>query len=149
ERVRHLGRGEASEQPQGEGNLSRGGQGRVTARKDESQAVVLHGGVLLGFLWSEHLCGLLVPTLARSLAAEAVDRPVAGGRDDPSRRAGGQPGGWPSLHRLDKSVLNGFLGGANITEGANQHRHRPAVFLTEYTLDFGYRQLRHAYSAPS
>src|SRR6185437_3547178 len=111
--------------------------------------VVLHGGVLLGFLWREHLRSLLVAMLAGFLAAEAVDRAVAGGGDDPSRRAGGQPGGWPSLHRLDESVLNRFLGGANITEGANQHRHRPAVILAEDTLDFGYSQLRHAYSAPS
>ena len=37
--------------------------------------------------------GLGVPVLAGRLPAEAVDRPVAGGGDDPSRRARRQPGG--------------------------------------------------------
>ena len=87
----HLRRGEPPEEAQGEGHLGSCPEGGVAAGEYEAQLIVGHGGFLLGLVRAEHVCGLLVTMIARSFPAEAVDRPIAGGRDDPSRRARGEP----------------------------------------------------------
>ena len=90
-----LGVEQAAEQPQGERDLGARGQGRVAAGEDQPQALVGHGLVLVEGL--ERLGGrpqpdgLAVPALAHRVAAEAVDRPVSGRRDDPPRRDAGSP----------------------------------------------------------
>jgi hypothetical protein len=113
------------------------------------QSVVGHGGVLLRLIGSEHVRGLPVTVIAGSFPAQAVDRAVARGRDDPSGRARGQPGGWPSLYRFDEGVLDRLLGHADIAKGANQHGNGATVLLTEDTLDPCNGQVGHAQSAPS
>ena len=77
--------------------------------------------------------GLGVPVRAGCLPAEAVNRAVAGGGDDPAGRARGQAGGRPSLHRHGERVLDRLLGDVDVAEVAGQHGDRTAVLLAEHT----------------
>jgi hypothetical protein len=59
--------------------------------------------------------------------ADPVDRPVAGGRDDPAGRARRHPVGRPSLDGRGESLLDGFLGEVEVAEVSGQDGHRAAV----------------------
>src|SRR3954471_21516038 len=81
--------------------------------------------------------GLGVAIVARRLAAQAVDRPVARRRDDPARRAGRHPVGRPAHDRLGERVLHRVLGDRDVAEDADEDGHGAAVLLAEDTLDVG------------
>ncbi len=87
ERPGDLGGGQPAQQTQRQGHLRGGGQRRVTAGEDQPQPVVAHGPLLGGLLTGVQQRGLGVPVRAGGLPAQSVDRPVAGRRDDPARRA--------------------------------------------------------------
>jgi len=78
---------------------------------------------------------LRVPVLSGRLTTEAVDRTVAGRRDDPARRTRGNAGGWPALHCCGERILDRLLSSIDVTEDPNEHGHGTAVLLPEYTLD--------------
>ncbi len=64
-----------------------GRERRVAAGEDESELVVAHRShLLVGLVGVVQQQGLRVAGLAGGLAADAVDRPVAGGGDDPGAR---------------------------------------------------------------
>src|SRR6266568_3092124 len=87
----------------------------MAAGEDQAEPVVVHGALLgrafLGGVRPRRLApgmqqrGLGLPVLARCLPAEAVDRPVSGGGDDPASRARRQSGGRPPLHGCGAAVL--------------------------------------------
>ena len=87
----------------------------MAAGEDQAQSVVLHGTLLDRLAVDAHQRGLGVLVLAEGLAAQPVDRPVAGGGDDPPGRARGQPGGRPAPDRLGERVLDRLLG--DVAEG--------------------------------
>jgi hypothetical protein len=76
-----------------------------------------------------------VAVLAGRFPAEAVDRPIPGCGDDPSRRARRQTGGRPPLDRRGERVLDRLLGDADVTEDADQDGHRATILFPEYTID--------------
>src|SRR5919109_990556 len=121
-----------------------GGERRVAAGEDQAQPVVAHRALLGGFaLVAMEQGGLGVPVLAGRLPAEAVDRPVAGGGDDPPGGAGRQPCRRPPLHRRGEGVLDRLLGDVDVAEDADQDRDRAAVLLAEHPLDLRGGQRRH------
>ena len=135
EGARDLGGGEPAQEPQRQRDLGAGGERGVTAGEDQAQPVVAHGALLGRFVAGVQQSGLGVPVLAGRLPAQAVDRPVAGGGDDPSRRARRQSVGRPPLHRRGERVLDRLLGDVDVAEDADQDGHRAAVLLAEHTLD--------------
>jgi hypothetical protein len=90
-KARDLRSGEPAQQPERQSDLSAGGERWVTAGEDQAQPVIAHGALLGRFAAGVQQRSLGVPVIARRLAAQAVDRPVAGGGNDPSRRTWGQP----------------------------------------------------------
>jgi len=72
-----------------------------------------------------------VPVLARRLAAEAVDRTVAGSGDDPPGWARWHSAGWLPLHGRHERVLHGLFGDVDVTEDPHQDGHRATVLLAE------------------
>src|ERR1019366_4541349 len=135
EPARDLRGGEAAQEPERQSNLSAGGERRMTAGEDQAQPVVAHWALLGPLTAGVQQSGLRVPVLLGGLLAEAVDRPVTGGGDNPSRRARGQPGGWPPLHRRGERVLDRLLGDVDVAEhasdlggGDGRHgRYQPSV----------------------
>src|SRR6185295_20415931 len=83
---------------------------------------------------------LVVSILTRRFPAQAIDRPIARGRDDPAGRTRGQPARRPPLHRHDEGVLHRVLGEADVAEHADEYGHRAAVLRAEHTLDFNSRE---------
>ena len=81
---------------------------------------------------------------AGRLPAQPVDRPVAGGGDDPAGRARRQAGRRPALHGRGERVLDRLLGDVDVAEDADQDGHRAAVLRAEDPLDLGGGQGRHA-----
>ena len=140
EGARDLRRREAAEQPQRQRHLRARRERRVTAGEDQAQPIVVHGVVLPTGGLDRLVAGmeqgrLRVPVGARRLAAEAIDGAVAGGGDDPPRRAGRQPRLRPARGRRRERVLDGVLGHADVAEDAGQHGHRAAVLLAEHPFD--------------
>jgi hypothetical protein len=62
-------------------------QRRVAAGEDQTEAIVPHGSLLDRLATGMQQRRLGVTVIAGSFAPEAIDGPVAGGCDDPSRRA--------------------------------------------------------------
>jgi hypothetical protein len=56
----------------------------------------------------------------RALPADAIDRPVASGRDEPRTGTRGRAVARPALGRDRKCLLGGFLGEVEIAEEADQ-----------------------------
>ena len=117
-----LGGGEPAQQPQGQRDLGAGGERRVAAGEDQAQPVVAHGALLGRFVPGVQQGGLGVPVLAGRLPAQPVDRPVAGGGDDPAGRARRQPGRRPPLHGRGERVLDRLLGDVDVAEGRGPGR---------------------------
>src|ERR1700674_3985782 len=135
EGARDLGGGEPSQESERQGNLHADGERRVATGEDQAQPVIAHDALLGRFALGMQQDGLGVTVLAGRLPAKAIDRPVAGGGDDPARRTGRQSTGWPSLHRRREGVLDRLLGNVDVAEDANQHGHRASVLFTEYTFN--------------
>ena len=97
--------------------------------------VVVHGSLLGRFAAGLQEGRLRVPVLARRLAAELVDRPVARCGDDPTGGTRGQSCRRPPLHGRRERVLDGLLGDVDIAEDAHQDGHGATVLLAENALD--------------
>jgi hypothetical protein len=93
------------------------------------------GALLEGLVARMEQRGLGVAILTRCLAAQPVDRAVARGRDDPTRRGGRQPVRRPAPEGCGERVLDRFLGDVDVAEDADQDGHRAPVLLAEDTLD--------------
>src|SRR5216683_2114793 len=91
------------------------------------------------------ISAVVSPPRSRSVSATwtPVDRAVAGGGDDPSRRARRQSSCGPTLHSRRERVLDGFLGDVDVTEHANQDRDRATVLLAKDTFDLQGPNARH------
>src|ERR1700722_923703 len=89
-----------------------------------------------------------VARVARRFSTKHVDRAVARGGDDPSRRARGHPGLWPSVERGGERVLHRLLGEIDVPEDADEHGHRAAMLRAEHAFDLRPGKRRHAAISP-
>ena len=140
ERPRDLRRLEPAQQPEGQRDLGGLVERRVAAGEDQPEPVVGHGPLLLRRgtarrVRAVQVMGLRVPLAADRLAAQPVDGPVAGGRDDPRAGTGRLAVRRPPGGRHGERVLDRFLGGVDIAEEADQGGDAPAVFPAEDSLD--------------
>ena len=75
----------------------------------------------------------------RALAADAVDRAVARGRDEPRARVGGRAVARPALGGDRERLLRGLLGEVEVAEEADQRGEDAAPLLAEDLLEDRYR----------
>src|SRR5690348_4768100 len=78
---------------------------------------------------------LRVPLVTDRLAAQPVDGPVAGGRDNPRAGIGRLAVRRPPGDRHGERVLDRFLGGVDIAEKADQGGDAATVLAAEDSLD--------------
>ena len=71
----------------------------------------------------------------RAIAADPVDRTVAGGGNQPRPRVLGRPVARPPLHRDRERLLRGFLGEIEVAEEADQGGDDAAPFVAEDVLE--------------
>jgi len=89
-------------------------------------------------VWSSngvHQERLLLAIVARRLASQPVDPPVACSRDDPSDRARRHTGFGPPLYGDCEGFLDRFLGDVDVTEEADQACHRSTGLGAKDALD--------------
>src|SRR2546423_13258611 len=98
----------------------------MTAGEEEPQPVIAQGALLDRLVLGVQQRRLSVLGVAGRLAAQPVDGPVARGGDDPPGRARRQSRGWPPPGRLGERVLDGVLGGVDVSEDAGQDGPPPA-----------------------
>ena len=67
----------------------------------------------------------------RAIAADAVDRAVAGGRDEPRARARRDAVAWPPLRGDRERLLRGLLGEIEVAEEADQGSEDTAPLIAE------------------
>jgi hypothetical protein len=115
-------------------------QRRMAAGEDQAQPVIGHG-LLLPRAVSRGVSGgpvqvmrLRVPLVADRFAAQPVDGPVAGGRDDPRAGIGWLAVRRPPGDRHGEGVLDRFLGGVDIAEKADQGGDAATVLAAEDSL---------------
>src|SRR5579859_5738030 len=137
ERLRDLGRRQAADEAECQGNLRVGGERRVAAGEDQLEPLVrdyalLVLGKLLGA--GEQLC------LSREglLAADAVNRTVARCRDDPRAGVRRRPVQRPVLGGDDEGVLNRVLGEIEIAEDAAENRDAARTLIPIRTRELVY-----------
>jgi hypothetical protein len=75
----------------------------------------------------------------RLLAVDAVDRPVARGRDQPRSRVGRRSVAWPAGRGDRESLLGGFLGEIEVAEIADQRGQDTPPLLAEDLLQILHR----------
>jgi hypothetical protein len=112
----------------------------VAGREDQPQPVVgqLVGlGELLLVGAAQRLECLELGTLGvkGALAAQPIDRPIAGDARDPGAGVVGDAVARPALERDGERVLDGLLGGVEVAEDADQGRDRPPGLLPEGAID--------------
>ena len=78
---------------------------------------------------------LRVPRVTDRLAAQLVDGPVSGGRDDPRTGIGRLAVRRPPGGRYGERVLDRFLGGVDVAEEADQSGDAATVFAAEDSFD--------------
>ncbi len=130
-----LGGAEAAQGPQRQRHLGLGPERRVAAGEDELQALVGEARVFALFVHGvRHLqqSGLRGQ---RAVAADAVDREVAAGRDQPGARVGGLALARPALGGDGEGGLGGFLGEVDVAEEADQGGEDPSPLAAEDALD--------------
>jgi hypothetical protein len=71
----------------------------------------------------------------RAVSPDAVDRPIAGGRDEPRAGVRRQAIAPPALGRGRKRLLGGFLGEVEVTEEADQGRQDAPPLVAEGPLE--------------
>jgi hypothetical protein len=106
----------------------------VAAREDQCEALVgdrAHVVVLLVGGELDETAELGPLRLQRPFAAEPVDRPVAGGGDDPRARARRDAVPRPALGGDDEGLLDGVLSEVEVAERADQDRNRAPELLPE------------------
>jgi hypothetical protein len=103
----------------------------VAAGEDELKALVGDRRVVHAVLHG--LRDLEQPGLLRerAVATDAVDRPVARGRDEPRARVVGLAVPRPPLGGRRERVLDGFLGELEVAEKADQGREDSSPFVAE------------------
>jgi hypothetical protein len=111
----------------------------VAASEDETEAIVLHESRLLRLaevvaFGREH-GDLDDEFLSASLAAEPVDRSIAGRGRDPAARVGRQAVARPSAQGDGERLLDYVLGKVDVAEGADQGGDRSAGLLAEDQAD--------------
>ena len=111
----------------------------MAASEDETEAVVLHGSCLLRLaevvaFGREH-GHLDCEFLSASLAAETVDRSMAGSGRDPAARVGRQTVARPCAQGDGERLLDRVLGEVDVAEGADQDGDRSAGLLAEDPAD--------------
>ena len=74
----------------------------------------------------------------RAVAADAVDRAVAGGRHQPGARVVGRPVARPALGGDRERLLGGFLGEVEVAEEADQAGEDAAPLVAEGLLEDRY-----------
>ncbi len=79
----------------------------------------------------EHAHRLDLAGVPGGLAADHVDRAVAGGHGDPRPGVGGQPVGGPALQSDHEGILHGLLGEIDAAELAHEGGDRPAGLVPE------------------
>ena len=117
-------------------------QRRMAAGEDESELVVAHRPALVPVVVGAARCAcgsseLFMEFLAPCRTAEAIDRTVSCGGNDPPRRVGRDAAAPPPINGHDERVLNGVFGERDVAEDAYQGCHRLAVHLAEHALNVG------------
>src|SRR5262249_23244060 len=111
---------------------------RVAAGEDQLKALVGKGRLLhlvlhgLGHVEQARLLD------ERPLAAQAVDRAVAGRDREPGARVGRHPVPGPALGRDRERLLRGFLGEVEVAEEADQAGEQTAPLVAEDLLEQRY-----------
>jgi hypothetical protein len=126
---------EPAEQPQRQGDLSVGGQCRVTAGEDQPKPVILHGSHLRVVVTHVQQGGLRLAVVTGRLAAQPVDGAATGGGHDPAAGIGRQALVWPFQQGRLEGVLDRLLGELDAAEEADQCRDRPSVLLPKHLGD--------------
>ena len=118
----------------------------MAAGEDQPQPVVLDdAGRLVGAVVSDHECRLVLG-VAVGLAADPVDRAVAGGRGEPAAGVGRYAVPGPPLDRGEERLAGRLLGDVDVAEAADQRGDDPAVLLAVDPLDRG-RGIRRVHPA--
>jgi hypothetical protein len=104
----------------------------MAAGEDQLEPLILDHDVCLGVIHGRAR-GLELSSLdrERSLPANAVDRPVAGGDRQPGARIGRSSLARPALGRCGECLLGGLLGEVEVAEEADQRREDPGPFVAE------------------
>ncbi len=136
ERVRDLRRREPADLPECERDPAVRGERGVAAREDEGESLVGNRAQLV------LLCGKLLQACEQlgflaedALAANPVDRPVAGRRDDPCTRLPWEAVASPALECDGECVLHRILGQLEVAENAREDRDGMSPLLAEDLLD--------------
>jgi hypothetical protein len=124
----------------------------VTAGEDQTQPLVGDRGLLVHLLFLLALSPIealeateqLGLALEVSLAADPVDGPVPGDRDEPAGRVGGSAVPGPALQRLLDGVLEGVLGEIEVAEDADQGGEDAPVLLAEQAAELGVGSRRYS-----
>ena len=72
----------------------------------------------------------------RAVAADAIDRAIARGRDQPRARIVGGAVAWPALGGDRERLLRGFLGEVEVAEEADQGGEDTAPLFAEDPLEY-------------
>ena len=133
-----LGGLEPAERAQRQRHAGLGGERRVAAGEDQAQPVVGDGGIHFGLLVRGGGCERLELAhlvLQAARPSDAVDRPVAGGRDDPGAGVVRRTPLGPDLERDDEGVLHRLLGEVEVAEHPDERGDRPSRLLAEQAVD--------------
>jgi hypothetical protein len=125
-----------AEGAQRERDLGLGRERRMTAGEDELQALVADGHGLFDLVL-DGLRRIEQPRLGgeRALSPDAVDRAIAGGRDEPGDGVVGSAVARPALGGDGEGVLGGLLGEVEVAEEADQGGQHTAPLVAEDVVD--------------
>ena len=137
-RAGDLGRAEAAERPQRERDLRVDGERGMAAREHELEPLVGEGGLVHGVLHSLGHPEQVGLRGQRAIAADAVEGPVARGRDEPRAGTGGDPVSRPALCGDRERLLRGFLGEIEVAEEADECGEDVSPLRAEDLVEVGY-----------
>jgi hypothetical protein len=109
----------------------------MAAGEDELEALVGERRLVHGVLRDQRDLEQAGLRGERALAADAVERPVAGGRDQPRSGARGDAVARPALRGDREGVLGGLLREVEVAEEADQGSEDPAPLLAEDLVEDG------------
>src|SRR5512133_154295 len=137
ERARDLVRLQTRDLAERQGDLRLGCEGRVAAGEDEAKAFVGDRAHAVFFLGAQALesCEQLGLACERALAADPVDRAVAGRRDDPCTGIARRALSRPALDGRREGVLHRVLGALEVTEDADENGNRTSPLLAKDGVD--------------
>jgi hypothetical protein len=107
----------------------------MAAGEDELEALVGERRLVHGVLRDQRDLEQAGLRGERALAADAVERPVAGGRDQPRSGARGDAVARPALRGDREGVLGGLLGEVEVAEEADQGREDASPLVAEDLLE--------------